>query len=79
MHVERHLGKFRVSFLEADLKRQVRPHWITDSSDRLLEMFVRGAEFRTLEDRQAFEYAIQKGRGVTCLRLTAEQYSKLRS
>lgn len=78
MHIERYGPSFRVSFLAADLKTPVGSPWATDSADRLLEMFERGAESRKLEDRQAFEYAIAHGRGACWLRLTDEQYAKLR-
>ncbi len=78
MHIERYDGKFRVSFLENDLKRQVRPMWHTDSSDKLLEMFERGAESRRLEDRQAWEMAIRGGRGACWLKLNETQYRTLK-
>lgn len=46
--------------------------------ESLLEMAERWGESRLLEDKQALEYAITKGRGSLWLKLTPEEYAKLR-
>ncbi|MBB5343282.1 hypothetical protein HDF10_001232 [Edaphobacter lichenicola] len=43
-----------------------------------MEMAERWGESRLLEDKQALEYAITKGRGSLWLKLTPEEYAKLR-
>ena len=45
---------------------------------KLREMFDRFAAGKTLADRQALDYAIERGRGSLWLHLTEEQYVKLK-
>jgi hypothetical protein len=42
-----------------------------------MEIAARWGEDRMLEDKQALEYAVEKGRGALWLKLTSEEYAKL--
>lgn len=79
MRIERVGDWFQVCFMAIDLKQQVRPVWYTSDKDRLLDLFERGAESKQLHDKQAFEMAIQNGRGACWLRLSKAQYRKLQA
>jgi hypothetical protein len=45
---------------------------------KIMELALRGEAWQTSEDRQLLDYAIAKGEGGVYLRLTPEQYRKLR-
>jgi hypothetical protein len=47
-------------------------------SDKIIEMYERWGANRLLEDRAAVEHGIEIGRGAIWLRLTSEQYGKLK-
>ena len=66
-----------VQFLEVDLKTSVGRRRTFASADKIRELVARTPTRLLLEDKQAFEYAIQKGRGALYLDLTQEQYGKL--
>ena len=65
-------------FLEADLKTQLPWQLTVRDPVRIGAMAERVGAFRTLEDRQAFDHAIETGRGGIWLQLTEEQYQKLK-
>jgi hypothetical protein len=46
--------------------------------DKIRELARRGEAWATSEARQMLEHAIETGRGGLCLRLTPEQYRRLR-
>ncbi len=65
-------------FLEEDLKTPPPKTTTLDDPARLLEIAERGGYLMNLEGRQAIEHAIENERGGVWLRLTDEQYQKLR-
>ena len=66
-------------FLEPDLKTALRCRLTSRDAAKVREMFDRFAAERKLEDRQAFEYALENGRGSIWLNLSEEQYAKLQA
>jgi hypothetical protein len=65
-------------FLEPDLKTALPRRFTFRDAAKIREMFDRFAADRRLEERQALDYAIEKGRGSLWLDLTEEQYRKLK-
>lgn len=65
-------------FLEEDLKTPLPKTTTLDDPARLFEIAERGGYLMNLEGRQAIDHAIENGRGGVWLRLTDEQYQKLR-
>lgn len=65
-------------FLEQDLKTALPRKVTFGSADEVLQMAVRGGCKLDTERRQAFDYAINMGRGGVWLELTEEQYRKLK-
>jgi len=65
-------------FLEADLKTPLPRRLNLRTADEIRGMIERVGSKMTTEERQAFEYAINTGRGSAWLSLTEEQYQKLR-
>jgi hypothetical protein len=65
-------------FLESDLKTPLPRKLTFASPDKIRALAKRGEAAGTLEDRAALEHAIETGRGGTYLRLTPEQYARLR-
>lgn len=65
-------------FLEPDLKTHLPRRLAFRDAAKIREMFDRFAADRHLEERQALDYAIEKGRGSVWLNLTEEQYQKLK-
>jgi hypothetical protein len=65
-------------FLEIDLKTALPKQLTFSSPTKIRELYDRFAADKKLEDRQALEYAIEKGRGSIWLNLTQEQYIKLK-
>jgi hypothetical protein len=69
---------WQVQFLEADLKTSLPRKLTFSDSEKIRELARRGEAWGTSEARQTLEYAIEKGRGGIYLRLTPEQYARLR-
>lgn len=65
-------------FLEEDLKTPLPRKITLSDQEKLFEMAERGGYLLNLEGRQAIENAIHNGRGGIWLRLTEDQYSKLK-
>jgi hypothetical protein len=70
-------GGWFCQFLEADLKTSLPKKLTFAHADKIRELARRG-EACDLESKQALEHAIEVGRGGIYLRLTPEQYAKLR-
>jgi hypothetical protein len=69
---------WQVQFLEADLKTPL-PRMLTfKDPEKIRELARRGEAWGNSESRQMLEHAIETGRGGCYLRLTAEQYARLR-
>lgn len=67
-----------VQFLEADLKSPLPRAFTFASADKIRELARRGEAMGTSEGRQLLEFAISKGRGGVYLKLTPEQYARLK-
>jgi hypothetical protein len=67
-----------VQFVEADLKTPLPRQFTFKDPEKIRELAKRGEAMGTSEARQMLEYGIEVGRGGTYLRLTPEQYAKLR-
>jgi hypothetical protein len=71
-------GGWQVQFLEADLRTPL-PRTLTFSDpDKIRELARRGEAWNDSESRQMLEHAIETGRGGVFLRLTPDQYARLR-
>jgi hypothetical protein len=70
--------QWHVTFLEAGLERELPRKLTFQSPSKILELARRGEAWGTLENRQALERAIEAGQGGVYLRLTPEQYARLR-
>lgn len=71
-------GGWFCQFLEADLKTPLPKRLTFARADKIRELARRGEAWGNLESKQALEHAIEMGRGGIYLRLTPEQYSRLR-
>jgi len=69
---------WQVQFLEPDLKTPLPRRLTFAHADKIRELARRGEALGTLEGKQALESAIENGRGGLYLRLTPEQYSRLK-
>ena len=69
---------WQVQFLEPDLKTPLPRKLTFADADKIRELARRGEAMQTSEARQMLELAIEKGRGGIYLRLTPEQYARLR-
>jgi hypothetical protein len=78
MHFMRRDGGWFCQFLEADLKTPLPKKLTFAHADKIRELARRGEAWGNLESKQALEHAIEMGRGGIYLRLTPEQYAKLR-
>jgi hypothetical protein len=67
-----------VQFLEPDLKTPFPRKFTFADPEKIRELARRGEAWGNLESKQALEAAIESGRGRIYLRLTPEQYAKLR-
>ena len=65
-------------FLEADAKTPLPRTLNFADTEKIRELARRGEALGTLEHKQALEHAIEMGRCVVYLRLSPEQYAKLR-
>jgi hypothetical protein len=71
-------GGWFCQFLEADLKTPLPKKLTFANADKIRELARRGEAWGDLESKQALEHAIETGRGGVYLRLTPEQYARLR-
>ena len=71
-------GGWQVQFTEADLKTPLPRKLTFTDPEKIRELARRGEAWGTSEARQMLEHAIETGRGGIYLRLTPEQYAKLR-
>jgi hypothetical protein len=69
---------WHVSFLEPGLQTRLPKELTFKDEGKIRELARRGEAWRTAEDRQMLDFAIKKGEGGVYLRLTPEQYRKLR-
>jgi hypothetical protein len=74
--MERH--GWHIGFLEEDCRTSLPLKLTFEHPDKILEMYERWGANRLLEDRAAVEHGIEIGRGAVWLRLTPEQYAKLK-
>ncbi len=74
MRYEVIFGKWRVILSEGNRTLLTRNF---DDPARVEEMAEKGHAFRTLADRQGFQFGLRNERGRIELRLSAEQYAKL--
>jgi hypothetical protein len=71
-------SQWQVQFLEADLKTKLPRKLSFADPAKIVELARRGEAMGTLEARQMLDHAIEMGRGGLYLRLTPEQYARLR-
>lgn len=71
-------GGWQVQFLEADCRTALPKTLTFADPEKIRELARRGEAWGTSEARQMLEYGIEVGRGGFYLRLTPEQYAKLR-
>jgi hypothetical protein len=69
---------WQVQFLQPDLKTPLPRRFTFAHADKIRELARRGEALGTLEVKQALEAAIENGSGGVYLRLTPEQYSRLK-
>ena len=69
---------WQVQFLEPDLRTPLPRTFSFAHADKIRELARRGEALGNLEAKQALESAIENGRGGIYLRLSAEQYTKLK-
>jgi hypothetical protein len=69
---------WQVQFLEADLRTPLPRKFTFTDADKIRELARKGEAWGDSESRQMLEYAIENGRGGVYLRLTPDQYKKLR-
>jgi hypothetical protein len=67
-----------VQFLEADLRTPLPRKLMFSDPEKIRQIARRGEAWGTSEARQMLELAIEQGRGGVYLRLTPDQYAKLR-
>jgi hypothetical protein len=71
-------GGWEVQFTEADLKTPLPRKLTFTDPEKIRELARRGEAWGASEARQMLEHAIETGRGGVYLRLTPEQYARLR-
>jgi hypothetical protein len=69
---------WQVQFLEADLRTPLPRTLTFTDPDKIRELARRGEAWNDSESRQMLEHAIETGRGGVYLRLTPDQYARLR-
>ena len=69
---------WQVQFLEADLKTPLLRKLTFTDPEKIRELAKRGEAWGDSESRQMLEHAIKTGRGGVYLRLTPDQYARLR-
>jgi hypothetical protein len=71
-------GGWEVQFLEPDLKTPLPRKFTFANPEKIRELARRGEAWGNLESKQALEHAIEMGRGGIYLKLTPEQYARLK-
>jgi hypothetical protein len=71
-------GGWEVQFLEADLKTPLPRKLTFSDPEKIRELARRGEAWGDSESRQMLEHAIETCRGGVYLRLTPDQYGRLR-
>ena len=69
---------WHVTFMEPGLERPLPKKLTFKDEGKIRELARRGEAWQTSEDRQMLDYAIAKGEGGVCLRLSPAQYARLR-
>jgi hypothetical protein len=69
---------WQVQFLEAGLRTPLPRTLTFTDPDKIRELARRGEAWNDSESRQMLEHAIETGRGGVYLRLTPDQYARLR-
>jgi hypothetical protein len=69
---------WQIQFLEADLKTPLPRKFTFADAEKIRELARRGEAWGNSESQQILEHAIENGRGGCYLRLTPEQYGRLR-
>jgi hypothetical protein len=69
---------WHVTFLEPGLQKPLPKTLAFKDEGKIRELARRGEAWQTSEDRQLLDYAIAKGEGGVYLRLSPEQYARLR-
>jgi hypothetical protein len=69
---------WHVTFLEPGLQTPLPKTLTFKDEGKIRELARRGEAWQTSEDRQMLDYAIAKGEGGVYLRLSPEQYARLR-
>jgi hypothetical protein len=69
---------WQCQFLEADLKTPLPKRLHFTSPDKIIELVERGGGLPDQESRLMLKHAIAQGRGGMFLKLTEEQYTKLK-
>lgn len=69
---------WRITFLEEDCLTALPCKLTFATAEKIMEMYERWGERRMVEDRCAVEHGITRGRGAFWLKLTVEQYAKLK-
>jgi hypothetical protein len=69
---------WQVQFLEADLRTPLPKKLTFTDPDKIRELARRGEAWNDSESRQMLDHAIETGRGGVFLRLTPDQYGRLR-
>jgi hypothetical protein len=70
--------RWQAQFLEAALKTLLPRKLNFSDPEKIRELARRGEAWSDLESKQALEHGIETGRGGVWLRLTPEQYGRLR-
>jgi hypothetical protein len=71
-------SSWNCQFLEPDLKTSLPRKLTFSTAEKVRELAERGGAFKDRADKQAFDYAVQIGRGSVYLKLTREQYAVLK-
>ena len=69
---------WQVQFLEADLRTPLPKKLTFNDPEKIRELARRGEAWGDSESRQMLEHGIENGHGGLYLRLTPDQYKKLR-
>jgi hypothetical protein len=75
----RHDGYWRCQFMDAGLRATFNRPLNFNSVDKLIAFADRGGGLASLKRREAFNRAIQKGRGAVLLELNDHQYALLKT
>jgi hypothetical protein len=76
--VYEHRAAWHVTFTDEGQHTPLPAKLTFQDSDKIIELARRGGHPMNLEGRQALEMGIRNGRGGVTLKLTAEQYERLR-